>query len=90
MRNKSSNLYKGVLENAGLGETAFYLKKAKTYLSYAEYALDNTDFESVVSKSKSLHQKIEGIKQLILELDDGIDSLGNELVEEIGNREEVE
>ena len=91
MGNKTVKIYKGVLENAGLGEVAFYLKKAKTYLSYSLYALDNTDFKDVTSKSKSINKKIELLKNTILEIDNEIDDLGLELaneVEEINEEEE--
>lgn len=90
MSNKTRLLYKGVLENAGLGEVAHFLKKAKTNLSYALYALDNTDFEEVGNKSKSINKKIELLKNTILEIDDEIDNLAGELANEVEKINETE
>lgn len=72
-------LYSGVLENAGLGELSFYLRKSKQYLSYAMYSLDNTDFSDAAAKSKKVNKKVEELKQIILELDTEIEGLGLEL-----------
>jgi predicted translin family RNA/ssDNA-binding protein len=90
MINKTSKIYKGVLESAGLGEVAFYLKKVKQNLGYASYALDNTDFEEISAKSKKIDKKIEALKNTILELDEDIENLGNELCETLENTNETE
>ena len=88
MSNKTK--FRGVLENAGLGEVAFYLKKVKTNLAYAGFALENTQFEEVRNKSKKIDKKIELLKNTILEIDDEIDNLGLELAEELEKINETE
>ena len=90
MGNNKTAIFKGVLENAGLGEFAFYLKKAKTNLGYAVYALDNTDFSEVTTKSKKIEQKIQLLRQTIVEIDEEIEGLGLEIAEAVEESERGE
>ena len=90
MATKTSKIFKGVLENAGLGEVAFYLKKAKQNLSYAEYTLSNTDFSEVASRSKTIDKKIQLLRNTILELDEEIENIGLDIVRELENINESE
>ena len=90
MNPRHPKVFKGVLENAGLGEVAFYLKKAKQNLAYAGYALDNTDFDEVREKSKGINRKVELLKNTILEIDEEIDNLGLELMGAIEKVKESE
>ena len=87
---RTSKAFKGVLENAGLGEVAFYLKKAKQQLAYAEYALDNTNFSDALSRSKKIEVKIQLIRNTILELDEEIENLGLDLINELEKIDESE
>ena len=82
--------FRGVLENAGLGEMSFYLKKAKQYLSYAVFSLDNTNFSDVASQSKKVEQKLAQLRQTISELDEEIENLGTDLVKAVQEAHEKE
>jgi hypothetical protein len=88
--NSKSPIFRGVLENAGLGEVSFYLKKVKKYLEYVTFSLDNTNFDEVSRKSKKIAKRIEALKGSILELDVEIENLGMELVNELEKNEESE
>ena len=75
-----SKLFSGVLENAGLGEVAYFLKKSKHNLDMAEYALGNTNFDEITAKSAKLKQKMEKLHNVILEIDGEIEQLATELI----------
>lgn len=78
--------HKGVLESAGLGEVAFFLKKAKQNILYAEMTLEHTDFSST-RELVGLHEKANRLRDLIAEMSSDIEAAGNSFVEEIERRE---
>ncbi len=90
MSNKTAKLYKGVLENAGLGEVSFYLKKVEQNLGYAMYALDNTNFKDVSAQSRKVADKLKALKNTILELDQEIEDLTTALIFEVEKSDETE
>ena len=85
-----SSFYTGVLESAGLGEIAYFLKAVKKNLAYACYSLENTDFTEISSKAKGLEKKIVSLKNMLQELDQEIENLGQALADEIENAKEAE
>lgn len=64
----------GALENAGLGEFAYYMKKAGQYTAYAEFALDNTNFDALKGRPTEISEKIVKLRKM-----------ANELIFEINN-----
>ena len=66
--NKNLNKMKGVLETAGLGEFSYYMKKSGQYAQYAEYALENTNVDSLKGAPTSLKQKIDALRRLAAEI----------------------
>ena len=86
---KNPKFYRGVLENAGLGEVAFFLKKAKQNLLYAVVALENTDFSSFDELS-AIQAKIVKLRDFIAELSDDMEQTEQRLVAEVVRRESSE
>ena len=85
-----SSFYSGVMESAGLGEVAYFLKAVKKNLAYACFALDNTSFTEISTKAKGLEKKIVSLKNMLQELDLEIENLGQALAEEIEDAKEAE
>lgn len=63
---------RGVLENAGLGEVSFYLKKAKQDILYATIALEHTDLSSF-SEFTAIQANIVILRNLIVTVSEGMD-----------------
>ena len=67
-----SRFYAGALESAGLGEAAFFLRKAKQNLSYALYAIENMDPEgNITFGSDRISKIVEDIGVALAELELG-------------------
>lgn len=64
---KYLSFHRGVLESAGLGETAHFLKKARQNLEYAKFSLDNTEFADELTAFDSVSSKISELNRLIVE-----------------------
>lgn len=83
---KNLNFNRGVLENAGLGEAAFFLKKAKQNILYAAMALEHTDFSSF-DELTALQANIVKLRDLIVVVSEGMDQAERNLVAEVANKE---
>lgn len=83
---KNLKIYRGVLENAGLGEVAFFLKKAKQEVLYAAMALEHTDFSSFDEVS-ALQAKLVKLRNLVAEVSGDIEMTEHNLASEIIRRE---
>jgi hypothetical protein len=83
---KNLKMNRGVLENAGLGEVAFFLKKAKQEVLYASMALEHTDFSSF-GELTALQAKLVKLRDLVAEVSGDIDMTGHRLASEIIERE---
>ena len=83
---KNLKIGRGVLENAGLGEVSFFLKKAKQNVLYAAMALEHTDFSSF-DELPAIQAKLVKLRDLIAEVSDGIERTEQNLVAEIAERE---
>lgn len=83
---KNPNFYRGVLENAGLGEVAFFLKKAKQNILYAEMALEHTDFSSF-DELTAIQANVVRIRELIAAVSDGMEKAEGGLIAEVAKRE---
>ena len=77
--------YRGVLENAGLGEAAFFLKKAKQDVLYAATAIEHTDFSAI--EVAGLQGKIDGLRNLIAEVSGDIENAESGLAAAVAQRE---
>ena len=86
---KNLKFFRGVLESAGLGEVAFFLKKAQQNISFAKVSLDNTDFSSF-SKLPAIQEKIARIRNLIGEVDQDISSTEQSLLVGVAAKEDAE
>ena len=84
---KNLKFYRGVLENAGLGEVAFFLKKAKQEVLYAALALEHTDFSSY-NEVIALQAKLVKLRNLVAEVSGDIDSTEQSIASEIIERED--
>jgi hypothetical protein len=69
---KNLKIHRGVLENAGLGEVAYFLKKAKQEVLYAAMALEHTDFSSF-DEVTALQAKLVKLRDLVAEVSGDID-----------------
>ena len=76
-----------ILAAAGLGETAYFLKKAQHYLSYADAALLNIDFEGMELAFLKANLSIEDFKKKLDDVQKNIDSIESTLVSEVVERE---
>lgn len=65
---KFTGIYRGSLESAGLGELAYFLKKAKSQIDNARFTLDNTDFSRSLEILKNATEKISAIDRLIVDM----------------------
>ena len=83
---KNLNFNRGVLENAGLGEAAFFLKKAKQNILYAAMALEHTDFSSF-DELTALQANIVKLRDLIVVVSEGMDQAERNLVAEVASKE---
>lgn len=83
---KNLKFYRGVLENAGLGEVAFFLKKAKQEVLYAALALEHTDFSSL-DEVTAIQAKLVRLRDLVAEVSNDIDTTEQKLASEILERE---
>jgi hypothetical protein len=83
---KNPKIYRGVLENAGLGEVAFFLKKAKQEILYAVMALEHTDFSSF-DEFNAIQAKIVKLRGLITEISDDMSRAEKRLMDEVVERE---
>ena len=59
---RNSRFYRGALEHAGLGEAAYFLRKAKSFIAHAQTSLENLDPLGRVSESNA---KIDAIVKQI-------------------------
>lgn len=84
---KNLKFYRGVLENAGLGEVAFFLKKAKQEVLYAALALEHTDFTSY-NEVIALQAKLVKLRNLVAEVSGDIDRTEQSIASEIIERED--
>ena len=87
---KNISFYKGVLESAGLGEVSYFLKKAKQNLAHASFALENTDFSSVIEDMASLSDRIDGLKESMNVINLDIEKVELGLVNRVVSAEEEE
>ena len=83
---KNLNFNRGVLENAGLGEAAFFLKKAKQNILYAAMVLEHTDFSSF-DELTALQANIVKLRDLIVVVSEGMDQAERNLVAEVASKE---
>lgn len=83
---KNSKFHRGVLENAGLGEVAFFLKKAKQNILYAATALEHTDFSSF-DEFSALQANVVRLRDLVAEVSDGMEKAELQLVNAVARRE---
>jgi hypothetical protein len=78
---KNLKFNRGALENAGLGEVAFFLKKAKQEVLYAAMALEHTDFSSF-DEVTALQAKLVKLRDLVAEVSGDIEQAGIALAHE--------
>lgn len=83
---KNLKFYRGVLESAGLGEVAFFLKKAKQDVLYAALALENTDF-SAFAEFNAIQAKLVKLRDLVAEVGGDINSTERTLASQVIERE---
>jgi len=83
---KNLKFYRGVLENAGLGEVSFFLKKAKQNILYAVMALEHTDLSSF-DDMNALQAKVVKLRDFIAELSDDIERTEQSLVAAVVQKE---
>lgn len=83
---KNLKIGRGVLEHAGLGEVAFFLKKARQNILYAEMALEHTDFSSF-DELTALQANLVKLKGLIVEVSEGMDQAERNLVTAVAEKE---
>ena len=84
---KNTRFYKGVLENSGIAEVAYFLKHAKKYLVYASSALEGTDFTEACKEVKELSEKIDLLSRGIVSVSEGLENIERSMVREISRRE---
>lgn len=91
MNSKSTKYIKGTLEREGMGEVAYFFKKAGQNIAYADYALDNTKFEKSLLKVKAIAAKLAEIRKLssevIVAIDEASASICNEIEEDNEDKE---
>ena len=69
---RNLRFHAGVLENAGLGEAAYFLKKARTFISYAQYALEHMDPGGHIDAGNAkIGEVVEKIAEALAELESG-------------------
>lgn len=67
---RNVGLYAGALEHAGLGESAYFLRKAKAYLAHAQTSLEGVDPLGHIKRSnKRIDVIIEQIGEALLEIE---------------------
>lgn len=84
---KNTFIYKGVLESAGLSEVAYFLEKAKENVRYATFALEHTDFETAKQSLHASAGRFDDLGRLLSELQTAVESIGNEVAEELIEKE---
>ena len=89
MNSKNTKYIKGSLEREGLGEVAYYFKKANQNVSYATYALDNLEFSDATKTIKSVASKLEEIRRLANDVVAEIDAASAQICEEAEKKEEA-
>ena len=83
---EKTRFYRGVLENAGLGEVAFFLKKAKQNILYAEMALQHTDFSST-RHIAAMQDRIGQMRDLMAALSGDMEKTEAELISAVAKKE---
>ena len=73
MNSKKTVFQRGVLENAGLGEIAYFLKKAKQNIDFARFSLQNTDFSESAAVFDTVSSRATAMDTLLVEMRDEID-----------------
>jgi hypothetical protein len=63
-----SRFRRGDLVSSGLGEAAYYLKKAKQNLSFAIFGLENADFDEAAEVLKGEDLSVESLTKKIAEM----------------------
>lgn len=84
---KNPFMYKGVLENAGLTEVAYFLEKAKENVRYAVFALDNTDFDEARKSLPDVSGKFDELSRLLGELVVAVEGIGMDVADELIEKE---
>jgi hypothetical protein len=84
---KNLRFYSGVLENAGLTEVAYCLKKAKQNIAYADFAFQNTDFEESKSHIADCSRKLIELSGLIRSVQESIDQAEQSAVQSVIKRD---
>jgi hypothetical protein len=88
MNSKNPKYYKGTLEREGMGEVAYYFKKAGQNIAFATYSLDNAGFQDSSLRVKAIIDKVEEIKRLAGEVVAEIDKASIEICESAEAKEE--
>lgn len=65
---KFTDIQRGALEAAGLGEVAYFLKKARHQLDFAKFALRNIDFSRSEELIDSAQSRVDDIERIISEM----------------------
>lgn len=65
---KTTGIQRGALESAGLGEIAYFLKKARQQLEHARFTLENIDFTRSAEMVASSQSRIDAINNLMIEM----------------------
>jgi len=65
---KISNIQRGALESAGLGEVAFFLRNARKQIDHAKFALENIDFSRSCELLESAKTRVAEIERLMVEM----------------------
>jgi hypothetical protein len=89
MNSKNTKYIKGSLEREGMGEVAYFFKKANQNIAYATDALDGIEFSDAAKSVKSVASKINEIRRLANDIVAEIDAASVQIVEAIEKKEEA-
>ena len=90
MSRKNASFIRGVLENSSLGEVAYYVRKAKTSIDYAEYTLQNAELKGTEELLKPLQDKMAVLETALIEAKVEFDALTEKMISKVADAEETE
>lgn len=65
---KVAVIHTGALEAAGLGEVAYFLRKARQQIDHARFALENIDFSRSAKMLEDAGTRVDDIEKLMTDM----------------------
>lgn len=81
-------IHKGALEAAGLGEVAYFLRKARQQLDHAKFALENIDFSRSAEMLQNAGSRVDAIEKLMLDMRDDLSKAEQAALVSVEEKEE--